>query len=138
MRIQARAVFACALLVVALFFVVGALGYDPLARQVPLIVGIPMAALIVVEILDAVRRTAVGSAGEGELGYHLWLGGFIIGIYFFGFLFTIPFFLFAMMRLRLGEKSWVTLITMAVMWAVGYIGFIKLMEVPLFGGILWG
>jgi hypothetical protein len=85
-----------------------------------------MAALIVVEILDAVRRTAVGSEGEGELGYHLWLGGFIIGIYFFGFLFTIPFF------------PWVTLITMAVMWAVGYIGFIKLMEVPLFGGILWG
>lgn len=81
MKVKGNIVFALVLLGITLFFVLGSLSYDPLARQLPLLVGL--------------------------------------------------------LYLRLKEKLWVSLVVAAVMWVVAYVGFIQLMEVPLFKGILW-
>jgi ABC-type branched-subunit amino acid transport system permease subunit len=160
-----NAVFALALLSVVLFFVVGALDYDELARQVPLIVGIPTAGLLIIQFLvqlfprafarldrsdtseliqvdetlltqaEASRRPRRDQRRELEL--HAWIGGFILAIYVAGFLVAIPGFLFGLVYFRLREKLWVTVVTVAVMWIVAYVGFQTLMEVPLFKGVFW-
>jgi len=72
-----------------------------------------------------------------ELEFYAWTGVFLLAIYLLGFLTAVPLFLVGLLYLRLKEKLWVSLVVAAVMWVVGYIGFIKLMEVPLFKGILW-
>lgn len=160
-----NAAFALMLLLVTLFFVIGAVSYDPLARQFPLIVGVPVALLLLLQILiqlfpksfvgleridgrqviqvdqnlmtqvKAVR--ALREEKGRELEFHAWTGGFLLAIYLLGFLTAIPLFLIGLLYLRLREKLWVSLVAAAVMWVVAYVGFIKWMEVPLFKGILW-
>jgi hypothetical protein len=166
MRVNRDALFGLFLLAVAMFFVVGSLDYDPLARQIPLFVGIPVAVLLVVQVLsqlfpgsfawlersegrevihvdekllaqaEAIRAPTVqrGSALE----FQAWIGGFVLAIYLAGFLVAIPIFLLGLLHLRLKEKLAVSVMAAVVMWLVAYVGFIKLMEVPLFSGVLLG
>jgi hypothetical protein len=165
MRLNRDAMFALTLLAVVLYFVVAALEYDELARQVPLIVGIPVAVLLVVQVLTQVfpgalarferadqlrvvqvdeqllaQAEATVEAGDGkheELEFYGWIAGFIAAIYLFGFLTAIPLFMTAILFLRLGEGVWVAMSAAALMWMVAYLGFEKLMEVPLFTGAIW-
>ncbi len=165
MKIKGNIIFTLALLGITLFFVLGSFGYDPLARQLPLLVGIPVGVLLVLQILMqlfpksfswlermdsrqviqvdqslAAQAKAVRAVREEkgrELEYYVWTGLFLLAIYLVGFLTAVPLFLVGLLYLRLKEKLWVSLVVAAVMWVVGYIGFIKLMEVPLFKGILW-
>lgn len=160
-----NAVFALMLLSVTLVFVIGAFSYDPLARQFPLIVGVPVAILLFLQILIQLfpkslvgleridgrqliqvdqnlmaqvkaARTLREEKGR-ELEFHAWTGGFLLAIYLLGFLTAVPLFLIGLLHLRLKEKLWVSLAAAAAMWVVAYVGFIKFMEVPLFKGILW-
>ena len=166
MKIDAGGIFAVALLAVALFFVIEGRNYDDLARQVPLTVGIPISVLLIVEIgtrllprafawLERADRRQVVQLDEEvmakaeaamapsenmrtALEFHAWVGAFILAIYVIGFLIAIPLFLIALLRVRLKEKLSITIVAAVVMWLVAYFGFVKLMEVPLFAGIIWG
>ena len=51
MSINRNALFGLLLMAVALFFVIGARDYDEIARQVPLLVGIPVAILSALQVL---------------------------------------------------------------------------------------
>ena len=165
MKVKGNIVFALVLLGITLFFVLGSLSYDPLARQLPLLVGIPVVVFLILEILMqlfpksfawlermdsrrvirvdqslAAQAKAVRAAREEkgrELEFYAWTGVFLLAIYLLGFLTAVPLFLIGLLYLRLKEKLWVSLVVAAVMWVVGYLGFIQLMEVPLFKGILW-
>lgn len=165
MKVKGNIVFALVLLGITLFFVLGSLSYDPLARQLPLLVGIPVTVFLVLQIFTqlfpksfawlermdsrqviqvdqslAAQAKAVRAVREEkgrELEYYAWTGAFLLAIYLLGFLTAVPLFLVGLLYLRLKEKLWVSLVVAAVMWVVGYIGFIQLMEVPLFKGILW-
>jgi len=165
MKVKGNIVFALVLLGITLFFVLGSLSYDPLARQLPLLVGIPVVVFLILQILMqlfpksfawlermdsrrvirvdqslAAQAKAVRAAREEkgrELEFYAWTGVFLLAIYLLGFLTAVPLFLIGLLYLRLKEKLWVSLVVAAVMWVVGYLGFIQLMEVPLFKGILW-
>lgn len=166
MKVKGTIIFALLLLAISLFFVLGSLSYDPVARQLPLVVGIPVIVLLLLQILMQLfpksfarlerldsrqviqvdqslmaQAKAVRAPREEkgrELEYYGWIGGFLLAIYLMGYLTAIPLFLIGLLYLRLKEKLWVSLVVAAVMWAVAYIGFIQLMEVPLFKGVLWG
>ena len=166
MRLTGGLVFAVALLAVTLYFVTAGLEFDEMARQVPMIVGIPIAALLVLQIatelfprvfarLDRADRKQVVQIDEEliaqaeatlasdenpgrSLEVHAWVGAFVLVIYAVGFLTAIPVFLTSLLYFRLKEKLWVTLLAAAAMWVVAYLGFMKLMEVPLFSGVIWG
>jgi hypothetical protein len=156
---------AIVLIVVTLYFVVGALRYDPVARAFPLIVGVPVLALLILQILvqlapkkfAAVRkldtreliqvdealvaqakavRTDAPKRGS-ELQYYAWAGAFVIAIYVLGFYVAIGAFLIGLVYFQLKEKLSLTLVITAIMLVVAYCGFAVLMEVPLFSGILF-
>lgn len=164
MKGKRNVVLALILLSVTLFFVIGAFDYDPLARQFPLVVGVLVAIFLLLQILIQLLPKSFGGL-EGidkrqviqvdqnvmaqvkatrtlreekwrELEFHAWTGGFLLAIYLVGFLTAIPLFLIGLLYFRLGEKLWVSLVAAAVMWVVAYVGFVKLMEVRLFEGIL--
>lgn len=165
MKVKGNIVFALVLLGVTLFFVLGSFSYDPLARQLPLIVGIPVTVFLLVQILMQLfpesfswlermdsrqviqvdqglmaqaKAVRAGREKKGsELEYYVWTGAFLGAICLVGFLTAVPLFLIGLLYLRLKEKLGVSLAVAAVMWVVAYVGFIKLMEVPLFKGIVW-
>jgi hypothetical protein len=157
--------FALFLIVVTLFFVAGALNYDPVARAFPLIVGVPVLILLVLQVLmqlapkrfavlrkidtreliqvdEALVAQAKASRAEGakrgsELRYYIWAGAFVGAIYLVGFYAAIAAFLLGLVYFQLREKFLPSLVITAIMLVVAYYGFAVLMEVPLFGGILF-
>lgn len=165
MKVPETIYFALLLLLATLFFVIGAFSYDPVARVFPLIIGVPVAVLLVLQILtrlfpktfSALQRLdtkqviqvdevlmaqakAVRAAGpkQGrELDYFAWTGIFVLAIYLVGFFLAIPFFLLGLLCLQLKERFWLSAVVTAVMLGVAYFGFAVLMEVPLFRGIFF-
>jgi hypothetical protein len=153
------------LIAVTLYFVLGALNYDPIARAFPLIIGVPVLALLILQILvqlaprkfAALRKLdtreliqvdealvaqakAVRSEAHkrgSELQYYAWAGAFVGAIYVLGFYVAIAAFLIGLVYFQLKEKLALTLVITAIMLVVAYYGFAVLMEVPLFSGILF-
>jgi len=165
MKVPETVYFALFLLLVTLFFVIGAFSYDPVARVFPLIIGIPVAVFLVLQIFTGIfpktfsalqrldtkqviqvdqvlmaQAKAVRAAGPKkgrELDYFAWTGVFVLAIYLAGFFLAIPLFLLGLLCLQLKEKFWLGVVITAVMLGVAYFGFAVLMEVPLFRGILF-
>ncbi|MBI3060227.1 MAG: tripartite tricarboxylate transporter TctB family protein [Deltaproteobacteria bacterium] len=165
MKVPETVYFALFLLLVTLFFVVGAFSYDPVARVFPLIIGIPVAIFSSLQILthlfpktfsglqrldtkqviqvdQVLMAQAKAVRAEGpkkgrELDYFAWTGVFVLAIYMVGFLLAIPLFLIGLLCLQLKERFWLSLVITAVMLGIAYFGFTVLMEVPLFKGIIF-
>jgi len=166
MKIPAAVYFAVFLLLATLFFIVGAFRYDFVASVFPLIIGIPVAVLLSLQILlglfpkafsglqrmdskqliqvdetlmaQANVMQAAGPKKDRELVYFAWTAIFALAIYVAGFLIAIPLFLIGLLFLQLKEKFWLSLVVAAAMLAIAYFGFTVLMEVPLFKGIIFG
>jgi hypothetical protein len=156
---------AIILIVITVYFVVGALNYDPVARAFPLIVGVPVLALLILQVLmqlapkkfAALRKLDTrelvqvdnalvaqakavrteGSKRGSELQYYAWAGGFVIAIYVIGFYAAIAAFLIGLVYFQLKEKLSLAVLISVIMLVVAYYGFAVLMEVPLFTGILF-
>jgi Tripartite tricarboxylate transporter TctB family len=165
MKVPPAVGVAIVLVVVTLYFVAGALNYDPVARAFPLIVGIPVLALLILQVLmqlaprkfttlrkldtreliqvdDVLVAQAKAVRNEGpkrgsELQYYAWAGAFVIAIYVLGFYAAIGAFLIGLVYFQLKERLSLTLMITAIMLVVAYYGFAVLMEVPLFTGILF-
>ena len=116
----------------------GAFDYDPLARQIPLVVGIPVTVLLILQVLvqlfpksfewlersdrselihvdekllaQAEATRAPRKERGRELEFHAWIGGFILAIYLLGFLVAIPAFLIGLLYFRLRETLSASLI----------------------------
>jgi hypothetical protein len=156
---------ALVLIVFTLYFVGGALNYDPVARAFPLVVGIPVLVLLILQVLmelapkkfgmlrkfdtreliqvddalvaqaKAVRADTVKRGSERQ--YYAWAAMFVVAIYVLGFYVAIGVFLIGLVYFQLQEKLSVALVITGIMLLVAYYGFAVLMEVPLFSGILF-
>jgi hypothetical protein len=164
-RLTPAAGFAALLAALTLYFVAGALNYDPVARAFPLLVGVPVLVLLILQVLMALapekftalrkldtreliqvdnalvaQAKAVRTEGPkrgSELGYYAWAGGFVVAIYLVGFYAAIAAFLLGLIHFQLKEKLVLSLVMTAIMLVIAYYGFAVLMEVPLFTGILF-
>lgn len=147
-------VFALVVLAFSAAFVAQSYVYEIEERAIPLLVGWTTLVFVALDFLT-MTDTRLGGAltrifGGGatpvatdhffgkELGIVLWFVAVVVGIYFVGFLLTVPVYAFASMILR-GRRSPLQAIIMAFgLLATIWIGFERLMGYELYRGILFG
>jgi len=129
------------------FFV--SLGYPDRARLFPLIVISACAILVLVELKNAFwgfprSESAVQTetrAAENQKGRKfaittVWMGGFALMIGLLGFSIGLPLFIFAYLKTH-GEGWLWTVVLPAAMFVIVYVGFGRLLESPLYEGLLF-
>lgn len=148
-----------------LFFLISGLAvyqafsFDPRARLMPLIIGIPTfllsTAVLVVELVaqwkgkkqtggamdasrvkEAATEEEKRSRSRREIAAVLWLIGLIVIIWLAGLLWSIPIFLILFLRLQ-GHESWkLTLPISLGTWAVVYLLFVLVLKMELYTGLI--
>lgn len=166
MKLNDRTFFTLGVFVLVLGFLLLSLNYQPRARLVPLIIGVPTLLLtlfqLLIDMIPAVGRRfsffqdydlfgietsraaepaqesrPSGSVFRREINFAAWLLLLMALVYFLGYLVAIPLFLVLFMRLRSSESWLMTLSITAVTWAFVYIVFIVVMGAPLHPGVVW-
>ncbi len=149
MRSTERVITDSVVLGLLVFFVALAVGYPPQAKLVPLVVGVPALILMIAEYSHQMRRRKP-VAGEAEdkdaeprvmlrteLGYVAWFGWLSLGSYLLGFRISIPLFMFPILRFRFKQSLRTSVLLTAAVWVVLYVGFERLLRVPLDCGVLF-
>ncbi len=155
---RGEAILACTFLGIFLFLVVIATGYNPKARRMPLVVGIPGVVLSMVEVArqtigkrrsGGVKAAAVTSGQEGSqtdlarsderqkiLRSIGWMVLIVILIWAFGFIIGLP--LFSMIFMKAKKEGWVMSIAVtAAGMGVLYFLFMKALEMDIYRGLLF-
>ena len=146
--------FTIFLLVLALLMAILSVRFSPGPRTLPLIAGICTSAMIVLLIVMAFSPKIASwyqkfekkpiLTGEDEKSEEKkrmrsvvgWFSGCMAGIYFFGYLVTIPLYLFVFLKIKEREGWLLSLSLSAVVLGVVYFVFIYLLRIPLHKGIL--
>ncbi|GAB6153797.1 hypothetical protein JCM17380_25470 [Desulfosporosinus burensis] len=147
-RIKGSVVFAFVLFLFFIVFVGLALTYNPQARMVPLVIGIPSLILSAGMLWNTWSKAKTSQLVEKEseikkefsnrdlLMTFAWFFALLIMVYLFGFLYVIPIFLLAYLRLS-GKESWVLTITISLSAClVILILFVMILKVDLYKGII--
>ena len=121
-----------------------ALGFTDKARLMPLLVGVPGILLGFVQLTTEIRQSARRSTDEAnsdalskaERNMFLWIFIFFFGLLGFGFIYAAPIVVFAFMYAGKKESLLVALISAAGTWAVLFGFFERVMEIPLFKGLI--
>ncbi len=144
-NIGAVAVFAVA--------VIMALGYNRSAALMPLLIGIPILILAVLQTVLDLRAdlTAKGAAGKEqepgaaeearrvfskEVNVSLWVLGMFVAIYLFGFLSTTFFYTLLSLKVRSGFPWKASLGVALGGWAFLYFLMVQLLQVDLYAGLV--
>jgi hypothetical protein len=129
-----------------------ALSFGGEAGLVPLVIGIPTLAMILISIggrllplpsREEPARAPAAAAPEDVASWSrggviiAWVAGFFLSIFLFGFYWSVPLYTLAFLKVE-GRRSWLKCaITAAVLWAVVYVSFGMLMGQGLFKGVLF-
>lgn len=107
MTINGRVAHATLMLAIFVGMDVVALGYPFKAALMPLVVGVPGAALCLFQLVTELRRAPAAEPQtqpvKRELQMIAWWGTFIAGILLFGFLIATPILLYAYLRFKLAR-----------------------------------
>ena len=155
--------FTVLLLVFILIVILTSLTYSPEARLIPLLIGgvtLILGILVLIsefypgllKTLDVSLMDFAASGAAKEMGSEkptevqvvkkvlnisIWLAGFLVLIYFIGFLISIGMFVLLFLKVY-GKRSWVkTIIVSALTWGFIYGTFEMFIKVELFRGILF-
>jgi hypothetical protein len=151
---------------VTLFLVLAA-DLGPVSRFVPLAVAVPTLAILILQLLVEIRlrllrgRVVVDTSGmvdgrashngNGQVGSHdgtehsggvvpmaLWVLGLFLLVFMLGFAVALPTFALAYLRIRAKEPWRVSTAAAVAMWALVYLFFGILLDIPMHAGHLWG
>lgn len=142
MRISGAAAFSAGLAVVAAYAVLTALRWPPKAALFPLVMGIPLLVLALVQmVLDwrAVRPLEDAPQDtRAALGVLAWMAGFIALVFLLGFPLAVPLFVFGYLTLA-GREPWLLSGALALAaWGAFHLLFEKLLHFPFDSGWLIG
>src|SRR5215467_14297449 len=113
--------------------------YDPDARLLPLVIGIPGLAFSILQLVKELRErsepvvTSEEHRREGSM--FLWFVAFVLGLVVFGFLYAGPLLVAAYLYFSGKEKWYVALGAAAFAWVVLYGVFERFLGLPLFEGL---
>jgi hypothetical protein len=140
MTINGRVAHATLMLAIFVGMDVVALGYPFKAALMPLVVGVPGAALCLFQLVTELRRAPAAEPQtqpvKRELQMIAWWGTFIAGILLFGFLIATPILLYAYLRFDSREPRWRALLFALGGIAVVYGIFSQLLSTQLWPGFL--
>ena len=142
MRASGAAVFSAGLAAAAAYAVSTALRWPPKAALFPLVMGIPLLALalaqLVIDLREPQRPEGPPGAARTALAILAWMAGFIAVVLLIGFPLAVPLLIFAYLRLA-GRESWPLSIALAAAaWGVFHLLFQKLLHFPFESGLLIG
>lgn len=113
--------------------------YDPDARLLPLVIGIPGLVLSLIQFVKELREqgepvvTSEEHRREGSM--FLWFIAFVLGLVLFGFLYAGPLLVAAYLYFSGKEKWYAALGAAAFAWVVLYGVFERFLGLPLFEGL---
>lgn len=140
MTINGRVAHAALMLAIFVGMDAMAASYPYKAALMPLVVGIPGAALCLFQLLVEVRRAPITSAEtrpvKRELQLIAWWATFIAAVLLFGFLIATPFLLYSYLRFDSREPRWRALLFALAGIAVVYGIFSELLSTQLWPGFV--
>ena len=140
MTINGRVAHATLMLAIFVGMDAMALDYPFKAALMPLVVGMPGAALCLFQLLMELRRARVSEPQsrpvKRELQLIAWWGAFVGGVLLFGFLIATPILLYAYLRFDSREPQWRALLFALGEIAVVYGIFSQLLSTSLWPGFL--
>lgn len=149
MRITGQVLFSLLLMLILVWFVVTASGYNETARFVPLVVGIPTLLLAVYQVQVDWRKAAKASkaaapkksegvsAARTEWIATLWVISCFIVIWLIGFEWGLPLYSFAYAKVK-GKQPWLlSLVPAVAAYLVMWIFFLQILHVPLYEGVVF-
>jgi hypothetical protein len=124
-----------------------ALGLPDKARFLPLLIGVPGAAMALAQLVIDIRAGLAATASDTDPGavatrareakMFLWLAFFVTGILAFGFVVAGPVLVAAYLRFAEREGWTTSLVAGAGAWVVLYAVFVRGLELFLFDGFVW-
>ena len=141
MKIDGRLAVSLMMLAIFLFFVGQALAFDPQARAMPLLVGIPAILLCLVQITLDLKEQGRATVKTilllpQERPIVLWLLAFLAGIIAFGFAYGAPALVAAYLYFGARERPLVAIAGGVFSIVVLSFVFEKLLKVQLFEGLI--
>ena len=153
MRINAASVFSLFLAAVAAYAVVSASSWPFKAALFPLVMGIPLLALALVQLAfdlqgktDPAEGPAMDLAPSADVAPELarrrtllifaWMAGFIVLVLLVGFPLAVPLFMFSYLMLQSAAGWWRSLALTAAAWGFFYGLFERLLHFPFGSGLV--
>lgn len=147
MSFAGKMLFDAIILAALVVFLVLAAGYNPQARMVPLVLGIPGLAMMLAQTYLDFRQRGREEGEEREeakrkeesrreFNIIAWIIGLAVGLYVIGFSLGLPLFSFLFLKVR-ERFGWALSLGVAVViYLAVSIGFIRVLRVDLFAGLL--
>ena len=154
MRIDGRALFSLLLAAVAAFAVLSALAWPLKAALFPIVMGIPLCALALAQLVLDLRGPAPAAddgppvdlapaadvppelARRRTIAVFAWMAGFISLVLLAGFPLAVPLFVFAYLRFQ-SAAGWALALGMtAAAWGFFYVLFERLLRLPFEAGLV--
>jgi hypothetical protein len=115
--------------------------YDPDARFLPLVIGIPGLILSLIQFITELRDRSKRKNKPGELARELrmfaWFVGFVGGLIVFGFLYAGPLLVAAYLYFAGKEKWYVALGACVGCWVILYFVFDQFLGLPPWEGLVF-
>ena len=142
MRINGAAIFSAALAAIAAYAVISALRWPAKAALFPLVMGIPLLVLALVQmVIDWRGASAPGKTPQdtrAAASVLAWMAGFIALVFLLGFPLAVPVFILGYLVVA-GREPWFLSIALAlVAWGAFYLLFQRLLHFPFDAGLLTG
>jgi hypothetical protein len=142
MRISGAALFSAALAAAAAYAVLTALRWPSKAALFPLVMGVPLLVLALVQMVIDLRtpgtREDAPGAGRAATAVLAWMAAFIALVLLLGFPLAVPLFIFGYLTIA-GRESWLlSLVLAGIAWGAFYLLFQRLLHFPFEAGLLIG
>ncbi len=142
MRASGAAFFSLALAAVAGYAVWAALAWPFKASLFPLVLGVPLVVLALVQFaldLGGAAQPAepdAGAAGRRAAGVFAWMAGFIVLVLLVGFPLAGPLFVFSYLALQGGAGWRLSIALAAAAWGLFHVLFERLLHFPFETGLI--
>ncbi|MDQ5848492.1 MAG: tripartite tricarboxylate transporter TctB family protein [Pseudomonadota bacterium] len=142
MRISGPAIFSLSLAAVAAYAVVAALAWPLKAGLFPLVMGIPLLALALVQLGLDLRdagepaEAAPPIARRRTLATFAWMAAFIVLVLLLGFPIAVPLFVFCYLRMQSRAGWGLSIALAAAAWGFFHVVFERLLHFPFEAGLL--
>jgi len=142
MRISGAGVFSAALAAIAAYAVITALRWPSKAALFPLVMGIPLLVLALVQmVIDWRGVSATGDAPRdtrAAASVLAWMTSFIALVFLLGFPLAVPLFVFGYLVIA-GREPWFLSFALALgAWGAFHLLFQRLLHFPFDAGLLTG